>query len=379
VNSDGALEPFDPNIPAALLPTNTPYGPSSHGTFASEFGCSVFSSFESMAPTLSPTDWAPHAAPMVQRNYACDSIVYMYFGPHDFSPVVGSQGLLQTATFLCMLGQALEMQADILTRRSGNAFGTLTWQINEIWPTGGWGSLEYGTVGYTEGQVLGGRWKPLHHFMASHLYNDVVFTCGDDARCYVKNDNALAALSGTLSISALSTTTGRATRLYAGPVALARGAGSVTWLCADGNGSPASGCAPYSAILPTVGCAANGTDCVLQLAVTDDAGAVVDASTVLLSTPGAIAAAGALRPANVTVVVSTAVDAQGDVPVYVTVDAVSLFVTLTTLAQGRFRSNAVVLLPGTTVFPFVPSPYLALDLDLLASTTRAEHVASYVR
>lgn len=32
-------------------------------------------------------------------------------------------------------------------------FGTVTWQLNEIWPTGGWGSIEYGTVGFTGGQV----------------------------------------------------------------------------------------------------------------------------------------------------------------------------------------------------------------------------------
>lgn len=30
--------------------------------------------------------------------------------------------------------------------------------------TGGWGSIEYGTVTHTKGQVLGGRWKPLHHW-----------------------------------------------------------------------------------------------------------------------------------------------------------------------------------------------------------------------
>ena len=43
-----------------------------------------------------------------------------------------------------------------------NAYGDA--RYNEIWPTGGWGSIEYGTVGYTKGQVLGGRWKPLQHW-----------------------------------------------------------------------------------------------------------------------------------------------------------------------------------------------------------------------
>ncbi len=37
-------------------------------------------------------------------------------------------------------------------------------QLNEIWPTGGWGSIEYGNPSIA-GQVLGGRWKPLHYLV----------------------------------------------------------------------------------------------------------------------------------------------------------------------------------------------------------------------
>jgi beta-mannosidase len=44
-----------------------------------------------------------------------------------------------------------------------------------VWPTGGWGSLEYGPApGFTAGQVVGGRWKPIHHMYAQHLYRDTV-------------------------------------------------------------------------------------------------------------------------------------------------------------------------------------------------------------
>ena len=50
------------------------------------------------------------------------------------------------------------------------------WQLNEIWPTGGWGSIEYGTP--VPGQVIGGRWKPLHHMMAQSAYTDVTAACG---------------------------------------------------------------------------------------------------------------------------------------------------------------------------------------------------------
>ena len=33
----------------------------------------------------------------------------------------------------------------------------MVWQLGEIWPTGGWGSVEYATA--VRGQVRGGRWK----------------------------------------------------------------------------------------------------------------------------------------------------------------------------------------------------------------------------
>ena len=67
------------------------------------------------------------------------------------------EGPLKKQTYLCMLGQAIQRKTDIESWRSGNVWGTLLWQLNEIWPTGGWGSLEYGTPGHSAGQVIGGR------------------------------------------------------------------------------------------------------------------------------------------------------------------------------------------------------------------------------
>ena len=70
----------------------------------------------------------------------------------------------------CMMGQALEIKSNIETRRAGNTFGITVWQYNEIWPTGGWGSVEYGCNAAsqstcTPGQLVGGRWKPLQYVM----------------------------------------------------------------------------------------------------------------------------------------------------------------------------------------------------------------------
>ena len=84
-----------------------------------------------------------------------------------------------------MVSTALYLKQQIETMRSSNLWGALLWQLNEIWPTGGWGSLEYGTPG--AGQVVGGRWKPLHYWFRSYLYADVMATCDGEGLCFVRN------------------------------------------------------------------------------------------------------------------------------------------------------------------------------------------------
>jgi hypothetical protein len=62
----------------------------------------------------------------------------------------------------------------------------------------------YGTVGYTPGQVQGGRWKPLQYFYERYLFRDVLVACSSDGRCLVKNDNALAPVAATAAFAARS-------------------------------------------------------------------------------------------------------------------------------------------------------------------------------
>merc|ERR1711935_658414 len=111
----------------------------------------------------------------------------------------------------CMVGQALLIKQNIETRRSKNEFGIIVWQFNEIWPTGGWGSIEYGTAGWTKGQVLGGRWKPLQYWYRSSIYTDVMATCGGSPtapQCYVNNDLPIP-FEGSVTISSIDFATGK--------------------------------------------------------------------------------------------------------------------------------------------------------------------------
>ena len=136
--------------PATAQPSLADKGRDACGFFTSEFGASVFSSFESMAPTLDPKNWALWGAeapakctgspwgrpcvgsnPLAQRNYPGDNFNLAFFGPQDFNTSGAQQ--LSTSLYFNMAAQALEKKGDIEVRRSKNHWGSITWQANEIW------------------------------------------------------------------------------------------------------------------------------------------------------------------------------------------------------------------------------------------------------
>jgi hypothetical protein len=71
--------------------------------------------------------------PMAERNYPCDDLIIGVWGKAAGAALdeVGELAF-KRQLFQCMLAQALFMKGDIEGRRSGsNAFGLLTWQLNE--------------------------------------------------------------------------------------------------------------------------------------------------------------------------------------------------------------------------------------------------------
>ena len=99
---------------------------------------------------------------------------------------------------------------------------------NELWPTGGWGSIEYG--GDTAGQVSGGRWKPLQYFFRRSVFADQMATCTTTATCFVTND-APFPFAGRVEVVLLNTLTGNTTLLGNHPIHLGAGAGITEWFC----------------------------------------------------------------------------------------------------------------------------------------------------
>ena len=127
VNSGSSLGLFDANVPPKLA-ASVATGPQWWGTYASEFGGSAMSTFESMAPTLTPGHWGLHADPMYERNYAADNFVAVYFGAQVDRTTFG-EAAFKAQLWQAVMGQALEMKSDITHRRSTNNFGCITWQV----------------------------------------------------------------------------------------------------------------------------------------------------------------------------------------------------------------------------------------------------------
>jgi hypothetical protein len=195
----------------------------------------------------------------------------------------------------------------------------------------------------------------------------------------VRSDDAFASspLSGTAALTMLNLATGATSDAGSRSVALPRaGAGASMTLCADAAAPDPSTCTPWVALLPSLGCAANGSDCVLLMELRDGAsGAVVAENFALFAPPFLLST---LPRANVTIV---SVGPPSGQPMSITAqivlhsDAVALFVHLTTGAPGRFSDNSVILRPGNSTIEFLA--WGALDIGLLSSTLRVEHVSAY--
>jgi beta-mannosidase len=368
---------YSDNTSPTYVNNNSVVGTQEKNVFASEFGSVVMSSFESMSPTLEPSHWALHGGeakvrcetwpcegsnPMVERNYQCTPLIKKWFGDGNADPaVLNTTGEIpfKRQLYQCMLGQALEMKSNIEHRRSTNVFGIIVWQYNEIWPTGGWGSVEYGTP--RPGQVLGGRWKPLHYFYASHLYQDVIAVCGTSeadrgGSCYVKNDRSNIPFKGTLRLDVIkfadqSSKNIRRT-LLSKDLTLASGPGVIEYFSVD-----------FSSV--------DRAREVVSATIMDDERKTVSSHVVSLAYPKDML----LPKANVQASVVPGMRAEnGAYTIEVTSKTPALYVVLTTLAHGRFSENAFLLGSNKKIIFF--HPFVKEDQEaVLSKTLRVEDLS----
>lgn len=354
------------------------------------------SSFESMAPTLANEHWGLHGgAPpdkcsggafghvctkgtnvMAERNYPCDDLIYTYFGSAAVASLddVGETPF-KRQLYQCQLAQALLMAQTHSVMRaknwapaypqsapaasSMNTFGIIVWMLNEIWPTGGWGSLEYSQA--QVGSVLGGRWKPLHYFFRRTLFTDQFATCSvvlNSAKsgtavahgyyhflCAVVNDSPFA-FDGTYSLSAIDLRSASTIPLVElQPLKMPAGAGVSKW----------QDVAASTALEPEA--------TVLVATIVNASGGVVHDNLIPLASPERM----------MTILAKATVSfAVHGLQVIVSTDHLALYVVLTTAAHGRFEDNAFLLKPGSRSLAFVP--FAEGQEDVLRDTLRVEHL-----
>jgi hypothetical protein len=274
-----------------------------------------------------------------------------------------------------MLGSALYLMADIAVRRSANQFGLFIWQLGEIWPTGGWGSLEYGpAAGFTAGQVLGGRWKPAHHLLSQHSFRDTILLCGASGACMFRHDNPMSALTNVkVVLQIVHLQSGLVSPLASWLVSTGPGPAAVQWFCAQGQRMTQSTICPmWYSVLESVKCLGNGTDCVVQSFLYSSHGDVLDSDVILMNTPSVLQ----LQPATVQATFGQTRE-DGTTPITVnSYGGVALYVTLTSLAQGRFSQNALLIRPGVPI-ELLFLPFVDGDVPS-ASDTRIDHVGMYL-
>lgn len=172
----------------------------------------------------------------------------------------------------------------------------------------------------------------------------------------VKNDHFEALGGGiALTVSKVSLATGVATVVFTQPnLSLPAGPGAAMWFPIDSTIS--------------------GNDFVLRATVTNtSSGVAMTDNWVPLLPPVAWTS---LAHATATMAIAPTPSADGSIAITLTCDTLCAYVTLTTLAAGRFSDNAFFLTPGTTTVSFIP--WQEGQYPMLVESLRMEHMASYL-
>lgn len=195
----------------------------------------------------------------------------------------------------------------------------------------------------------------MQYWYLKSIYADVMASCGQGGTCFVKNDSPME-FNGNVTITSYKFATGESTVLAKKTVSLAAGPGVTHW---------------FNVTFPE-----DLTQEIITAVVSKykDSGETEIWSDNLI--PLTAPAKMDLPKADVKFTVATAVATDGSVDITVTTDKVALYVTLTTLADGRFSDNAFLLLPDKPAkIQFLP--FGEVDMSKLHSSLRMEHVASY--
>lgn len=397
--------------------------------FVTEFGCVVGSSSEALSAQLQQDHLSlsgneePDAClhvpqsnenicngsnPLSERNYPCHNIIETYFGAVVVSSAEAEVGrtVLEKQLYMCSIGQLLKLKGLVERLRSQNSFGQLVWQLNDVWATFGWGSLEY-VDNFAQSQLrvsskatrvkVAPRWKPVHYWLR-WLFSDVFATCGystesnidrNTVLCYVKND-APVSIQVSIKSDLIQLQTSEVVESELRDMSLPSGPGmfksfSLTFLGLDSCLSSSRCNFALRLFLtfhplqngPVQQCAEHLTNWVFFAAP----------KHLLLPKPSkirySIAGLTAESPAWTTDGIRSQVSCAKEHRIYINVDTnrFAAFVLLTTEAQGRFSDNAFMLMKQEKRELWFEVPHGVSCLEeylILKSSLRLEHVADYV-
>eukprot|EP00924_Labyrinthula_sp_SR-Ha-C_P003373 snap_masked-scaffold_15-processed-gene-7.29-mRNA-1 protein AED:0.29 eAED:0.31 QI:0/0/0/1/1/1/2/0/933 len=129
---------------------------------------------------------------MAQRNYPCHNLVLKYFGNTAYELMLivrnnsSTDEIFKLQLYYCQIAQMLLVKSTTETYLSMVSIsGVLTWQLNDIWPTFGWGSLNSLKNNYS-------TWKPLQYQLKdlfSPLYTSILLSAGDELLLFLHNTN----------------------------------------------------------------------------------------------------------------------------------------------------------------------------------------------
>ncbi|GKY98403.1 hypothetical protein MPSEU_000797800 [Mayamaea pseudoterrestris] len=358
-------------VPPILL-YNESSGAGHLSTFVSEFGATSYPSFESLSATLHNSAWSVHGGTvadtceqvienenvcngtnaMAERNYPCDNRIKLYFGSQTSLDAAGPVKF-QRQLYECMIAQTLWMKGRLEMVRASNSFGSLIWQLNENWPTGGWGCVEYGPRNGVGGQIVGGRWKPLMFLLRRYAFRDSIVACGQDGLCFARCD----CLNSTLI----------KVKFEAWRIGAEHPIRTFNY-----SHSHAAGRSTQFFSLPT-GFVKSDADVTLVEQFSTEHEPMVNVEAFLLKVPRDMNRL--IIPVSISVSLHTSVQ-SGFVRIDLISDTLALYIVLSTAAQGRFSDNAFHLRPNVAMTVYFEKLFSdgSVDFALFYKTLHLEHL-----
>jgi len=131
------------------------------GRFMSEYGMQSLPAMNTIKKFSIPSDWNLNSRTMqAHERHASHYVTFEMYMKEYFRPTTSFEGLVYASQILQRF--AIKTAVEAHRRLKPYNMGTLTWQLNDVWPVASWSTRDY----Y-------GNWKATQ-YMQKHMYEDVI-------------------------------------------------------------------------------------------------------------------------------------------------------------------------------------------------------------